>query len=387
MTIQPELAVYPTYAAGAPNDRTPLPAGDVGLPAGTSVFSADGHISVADDIFYENCPASMKDRVPRLWYENGTFDIGLGRQSFLPPKFAEVVKPYHGLAGCSTGDMAARKADHAAEGITRELAFQQEVLVLLGYPDHEVKDVCFRIYNEYMAELQERWPGYFYGVGFINWWDAKGARETLAQLKSLGVTTFLMPLKPGSFPGGEPIDYESAAMIPVWEEIADAGIPVSHHIGEGAGNGSEFNSFAAGFFAGSNTFREMFGKYTFGGILDRHPDLTVGWFEGGISWVPSAIQDAQHCLVSYSHMNDLELRHDIRWYWNNHMYSSFMVDPVGLELIDWIGVDKVMWSTDYPHNESTWGYSQNSLKQVVEMVGPENARMMVSDNVERFLGI
>jgi hypothetical protein len=105
MTIQPELAVYPTGMAGAPNDRAPLPASDVGLPAGTRVFSADGHISVADDIFYENCPASMRDRVPRLWYENGTFNIGLGRQSFLPPAFAEVVKPYHGLAGCSTGDM------------------------------------------------------------------------------------------------------------------------------------------------------------------------------------------------------------------------------------------------------------------------------------------
>jgi predicted TIM-barrel fold metal-dependent hydrolase len=388
MTIQPELAVYPTGMAGAPNDRAPLPASDVGLPAGTRVFSADGHISVADDIFYENCPASMRDRVPRLLYENGTFNIGLGRQSFLPPAFAEVVKPYHGLAGCSTGDMVARKADHEAEGITRELAFQQEVLVLLGYPDHEVKDICFRIYNEYMAELQERWPGYFYGVGFINWWDPKGARETLAQMKSLGIKTFLMPLKPGNFPNGEPIEYASEAMTPIWEEIEDAGIPVSHHIGEGGGAvGSQHNSMAAGFFANSNTFREMFARYTFGGLLDRHPKLKIGWFEGGISWVPPAIQDAQHCLVSYRHMNDLELQHDMRWYWQNHMYSSFMVDPVGLELIDWIGVDRVMWSTDYPHNESTWGYSQNSLKQVVDIVGPENARKMVAENVERFLNI
>ena len=40
-------------------------------------------------------------------------------------------------------------------------------------------------------------------------------------------------------------------------------------------------------------FRELFGRYVFGGILDRHPGLRVGWFEGGINWVPAALQDAR----------------------------------------------------------------------------------------------
>ena len=64
------------------------------------------------------------------------------------------------------------------------------------------------------------------------------------------------------------------------------------------------------------------------------------------------------------------LEHDVRYYWDNHMSASFMVDPLGLELIDQIGVDKVMWSSDYPHNESTFGYSEKSLAAVVDAVGP-----------------
>ena len=48
------------------------------------------------------------------------------------------------------------------------------------------------------------------------------------------------------------------------------------------------------------------------------------------------------------------------------MMASFMVDPLGLDLIDRIGVDRVMWSTDFPHNESTYGYSNESLATVVE---------------------
>ena len=69
------------------------------------------------------------------------------------------------------------------------------------------------------------------------------------------------------------------------------------------------------------------------------------------------------------------------------MYASFMVDPLGLELIDRIGVDRVMWSSDYPHNESTFGYSEQSLASVVDAVGPDDAVKIVSTNVMRFLGL
>ena len=69
------------------------------------------------------------------------------------------------------------------------------------------------------------------------------------------------------------------------------------------------------------------------------------------------------------------------------MSASFMVDPLGLRLIDQIGVDNVMWSSDYPHNESTFGYSEKSLASVVEAVGPENAHKIVTTNIKKFLGL
>jgi predicted TIM-barrel fold metal-dependent hydrolase len=69
------------------------------------------------------------------------------------------------------------------------------------------------------------------------------------------------------------------------------------------------------------------------------------------------------------------------------MMSSFVVDPLGLELVDRIGIDRVMWSTDFPHNESTYGYSRESLATVLAAVGPESAPAVVGGNVTRFLGI
>ena len=207
-------------------------------------------------------------------------------------------------------------------------------------------------------------------------------------MKEAGLTTFWMPLKPGSDDDGKPIDYNSPAMYPVWEAIEESGLPVAHHIGEAPlGSPCRDNGVLVGMVHNAAPFREMFGRYVFGGILDRHPGLRIGWFEGGINWVPAAIQDAEHLYASAQHMADHEMAHDAAHYWSHHMYASFMVDPLGLELIDRIGVDRVMWSSDYPHNESTFGYSEQSLADVVGAVGPDAATKIVSTNVATFLGL
>ncbi len=379
---------YPPEGMGAPKDRLPGPLTDVGLPAGTEVFSADNHISLAEDIFYEQFPAAMKDRAPRVVNVDGGWVVAADTTPILVKEFIQVLTQYDPIPGSHTGDVDARLAALDAEGVDRELAFPNSVLAVFGWPDREVRELCFRIYNQHIAEVQERSGGRILGVGLINWWDPEGTERTLTELKALGLTTFLMPINPGKDPDKRPIDYSSTAMDPVWDVIDDAGLPVSHHIGESPpATPNQFNPVAIGMLQSVAPFRDCFGKYVLGGILDRHPGLRVGWFEGGINWVPSAIQDAQHIRASFDHIADLQVAHDPQHYWDEHMVASFMVDPLGLELIDRIGVDRAMWSTDFPHNESTWGYSTESLASVVEAVGAEAAAAIVGGNIRRYLGL
>lgn len=379
---------YPRDGFGPPKDRRGQAAGSPGLPAGTQVFSADDHISLAEDIFHERCPEALRDRVPRVVHEEGAWTLAIGGRTFLPREFTAVLMQYDPLDGSSTRDLDARLAELESDGIHRELAFPNALLGLMGWPDKEVRELCFRLYNEHIAELQERSGGRFYGVGLINWWDAAGARRTLAELRDLGIRTFWLPLKPGKGDDDKPIDYNAPSLYPVWEAIEESGLPVSHHIGEAPlSSPCGDNSVLVGMVHNVAPFREMFGRYVFGGILDRHPGLRVGWFEGGINWVPAAIQDSEHLWASLQHMADHPIEHEPAHYWREHMYASFMVDPLGLDLIDRIGVDRVMWSSDYPHNESTFGYSEQSLAAVVEALGPQDAAKVVSGNVTRFLGL
>jgi predicted TIM-barrel fold metal-dependent hydrolase len=388
MSERNATVTYPRDGFGPPKDRTGSATGSVGLPAGTDVFSADDHISLSEDIFYERFPSTMRERAPRVVRDDGAWTLAIGGKTFLPREFNAVLQQYDPLVGAATNDVDARLDELESDGIHRELAFPNALLGLMGWPDKEVRELCFRIYNEYIAELQERSKGRFYGVGIVNWWDGDGCRRTLAEMRELGLTTFWMPLKPGAGDDGKPIDYNSPAMYPVWEAIEESGLPVAHHIGEAPlASPCRDNGLIVGMMHNVAPFREMFGRYVFGGILDRHPGLQVGWFEGGINWIPAALQDAEHLYASLQHMADHTIEHDVDWYWRNHMWASFMVDPLGLEMIDRIGIDRVMWSADYPHNESTFGYSEQSLASVVAAVGPEAAVKIVSTNVMTFLGL
>src|SRR3954451_4969266 len=188
---------YPAGGLGAPKDRHPGPQRDLGLPAGTEVFSADDHISLADDIFFERFPASMKDRAPRVMNVDGGWVIGVDGKSVLVREFIEVLTQYDPVPGSHTGDIDARLAALDSEGVTREPAFPNSILALFGWPDREVRELCFRIYNEHIADVQERSGGRIFGVGLVNWWDPAGTRRTIEELKALGLKTFLMPLQPG----------------------------------------------------------------------------------------------------------------------------------------------------------------------------------------------
>jgi predicted TIM-barrel fold metal-dependent hydrolase len=382
------LEVYPTEQLGAPKDRHGHAEGtETGLPAGTAVFSADNHISLSEDIFFERAPESLKERVPRVWFDD-SWVIGLGDKAFLPKPFRFALEQYDPLPGASTGELETRLAQLEADGVTRELAFPNALLSLMSHPDLEVRGVCFRIYNEYLSELQERAPGRFYGVGLMPWWDAGDARTALAEMKELGIRTFWLPLKAGNDAEGKPVDYNGEALYGVWEAVEESGLPVSHHIGEGTLSAPcATNTYAVAMVHNAAPFREMFGRYVNGGILDRNPGMRVGWFEGGINWVPSAVQDAHHMAVSFKHLLNAQPKQDAAYYWEHNMYSAFMVDPLGLDMIDRIGVNRVMWSTDFPHTESTFGYSERSLAAVVDAVGTDAAVQIVSRNVLDYLGL
>ncbi|MGD9810518.1 MAG: amidohydrolase family protein [Sphingobium sp.] len=368
----------------SPTRRNLQSPGAFTLPAGTVVVSVDSHHSLSRDIFYERFPTNLKDRAPRVWRADGVQHIGFNGKSLLPPSSVTAMSTFDSRPGST--DIEARVADLQAEGIDKELVFGNALNALFGFPDLEVRELVFRIYNEYLAEAQEKAPGIFYGVGLINFWDLSKTAASIEELKNLGLKTFLLPLKPGADTNGTQIEYHSEDMEPFWDIVEDAGLPIMHHIGENIAPSAR-NDVAIAALQNFSPFRRTFGEYIFGGILDRNPRLQVAWIEAGLNWALSAIQDATFFCASFNEVLSSQPKKEIIDYWRDHMFASFMYDPLGLKHIDEIGVDKALWASDYPHAESTLGYGWSAMQEVTNAVSPDDARKILGGNAMKLFNL
>jgi predicted TIM-barrel fold metal-dependent hydrolase len=70
---------------------------------------------------------------------------------------------------------------------------------------------------------------------------------------------------------------------------------------------------------------------------------------------------------------DPKIKRHPREYWQENCFATFTHDPVGLRMLDIVGADRIMWGSDYPHQESTYGFSWSVMKEVVDYTSPEDA--------------
>ncbi len=361
------------------NDR-PLPDGreNTGLPAGLTVISADNHWMVTQDVFFENFPAHLRDAAPRIWHDE-YWRIGKreGKQVWsADPAVRNAVLKANLQSAWSHEN---RRAHLAAEGIAAEIVYPQS---LLGYfdPDPEVRMWIARIYNRHIAAQGAINPT-FHGMGlFANWWDEAEVEASMREIVDLGLKGFLMPLtlRDGA---NEEISYADPAMDRFWAVAAEAGLPVCFHIGEPLKPGSRA-ALATGTLVAMAPFRKPISQIVFGGVLDRNPALQIVFAEGGIGWALPWLQDAEAMFDAYAEIIERPL-HRPGDYWRRNCSATFQLDPLGLDRLDVLGADRVMWASDYPHTEGTFGFSAEAMRAVVDQIGEANARLVLGDNAAR----
>ena len=73
-------------------------------------------------------------------------------------------------------------------------------------------------------------------------------------------------------------------------------------------------------------------------------------------------------------------------YFHRQMYCTFIDDSFGVTSRQWIGVDNVMWSSDYPHTASTWPHSRDIIERDFKDVSEVEKRKIVRENVAQLYG-
>lgn len=337
------------------------------------VISADEHlvepIEFWEDWLPASLPRAMRDRAPRRVGPGIALDGDVPIRTFT--LFPDLVAYSDDAIGATNLDE--RLAVHDAHGVAAAVVFPQRAMAMWGVADVDLRDACFDAYNTWLAHTCDAANGRLIGVPILSTVtrpERTGA--AIDRLKDLGFSTMMLP----NYPRG--VDYGEADMDPLWSAIEAAGLPLNFHISEAPdGNGpGELGSYLMMSF---QPFRKLWSYLVFSGILERHRELRLVFAEGGISWIPSALDHADRIHTEFRAHLEPVLPRPPSDYWREQCYATFMDDPRGLDQMDYIGADRVLWSSDYPHPEGTHGRTAQILADVYQRFGSLDAAKIVGE--------
>jgi predicted TIM-barrel fold metal-dependent hydrolase len=383
-----------------------------------SIISADAHILEPPDIWANWLPARYRERAPQLVRDSEGGDAWLFAGASDPDPIGLTATPgmawdqfrWKGVTyaearnGCYDG--AARLADMATDGVDAEVLFppQRTIGHFLGDDDDDFLLAGVEAYNSFLAdEFCAPDPTRLIGVAQIPSLGIDTSVEFLTKAKERGFKAVVISCWPA---GGDSIAEEDDAF---WAAAEEAGMPVCIHIlmisrrarmrarqaaaraggrqlyGEGRSQaGAKAAAGLAGVFS---TVPATVGQLVFTGVFDRFPDLHVSMIEVGVGWIPHFLEAMDDKYWRNRGWADLEVQRPPSSYWYSNMSGTFVRDDYGVRNRHEVGVDNMMWSTDYPHHGNDWPYSRRVINETMAGLAPDEKHRIVCGNAIRVFGL
>ena len=383
-----------------------LVAGDV------KVVDADTHFTEPYDLWTSRAPAAYKDRVLHVeerdgvatWVVDGVelgFASGGGvvarDDSKLP--LLDAMARGHEWIHQGAWDPDARLEVMDKCGIHAQVLFPNSVglggnILNAAVQDASLRMLCVEIYNDAVAEMQERSNVRLLPMPVMPAWDVERCVKETQRCAALGLRGINMTSDPQDL--GSP-DLANRAWDPLWEVCADLRLPVHFHIGS------------------SNTAMDFYGKYfwesqdeyvkpaiggsmlfinnarvvintVFAGIFDRFPDLQMVSVESGIGWIPFILEAMDYELLENAPDQAAALSKRPSDYFHSNWQATFWFEENQGDvqgLLDKVGDDRVLFETDFPHPTCLYPAPLDSVANKMNALRPESRRRVLGENAAR----
>ena len=374
-------------------------------------ISADSHFESPPEQWTHRVPKAYRDRAPRrikladgrdaILSEGGITYGGTGLVGGKPhEEFNPAVLDYDNTPGAGGPEQRLREQD--ADGIDAEVLFGRG-----GGGSRRDKNTTLailRAFNDYMAEEYCAVdPDRLIGLGVL---ANMGIDEDIAEMEhcaKLGVRGVWLT----AFPSGKGFPMPEDDKF--WAAAVDMNMPVvihtSFHGNVGARNVAHFKypkepegelrppvdyiqRLARN---GTNHCGALeITQLIIAGVFERFPKLHIYWAENNIGWIPYFVEQMDREYETNRHwaerlMGVKPLPRLLSEYLKEHAYWGFFDDPVGMDLRHKVGVDRIMWSNDFPHEVSPWPHSLEALAaQTVGVPEDEMWKMVAGNAIEFF---
>lgn len=373
------------------------------------IIDADTHLTEPHDLWLKRAPSSLRDRVPqvkmhdgvRSWVIDGDKSIGTGAHPCASiRKDGSKVRDFKEFLLLEFEDI-----HPGASNAKDRVAFMDEIGVhahivypnILGFGGQETAKVepdlrlaCVQIYNDAAAEMQEESNGRVVPMALLPWWDVKQAIREAERCHALGLRGLNINSDPQDHRGsdGTPIpDLGERHWDPLWEICQSLAMPINFHIAGSErtvdwlgkqGWPSLRRELSAGVY-GTMAFvnnAKVLSNIIYSGLLDRYPALKFVSVESGVSWIPYVLQALDYELDEMAEGISFDLRPSE--YFSRNFFATFWFEKINPSILRHIGVDNVMFQTDFPHPAGL--YPLGDLETRLSDFGVDERAKMLSQN-------
>ncbi len=301
-------------------------------------------------------------------------------------------------------DDGIRNAALEADGIAGEIVFPNTVPpffssggLVSGVPsadEYELRLAGLRAHNRWLAEWCSRYPGRRAGIGQMLLNDIDDAVADIHWIADHGLMggVLLSAVPPNA--GIDPL--HAPTYDPVWRACEERGVVVNVH---GGGGGPDHGAFPASLsiFVLEATFyaHRPLWALVMAGVFDRFPGLRLVFTEAGSSWVAGTLAAMDNIqakqekgnigVMPILHPMHLERRPSEYWQTNCWLGASFMTREDALDRHA-AGVDRIMWGSDYPHDEGTFPYTREALANTFAGIDQDEVAAIVGGNAAHVYG-
>ena len=145
---------------------------------------------------------------------------------------------------------------------------------------------------------------------------------------------------------------------PFWAEVSDLDITITMHLGGRITRFGENDHFLPDHLMSKIAMAEPICVAIYGGLFERFPKLKWAMIESGVGWMAFAAQYMDHSWGKHRHWVGNKNPHPPSYYMDHNVWGSFLRDRIGIEMRNMPGGKNIMWSSDFPHSETTYPHSR-----------------------------
>jgi predicted TIM-barrel fold metal-dependent hydrolase len=353
--------------------------------AGIKIVDCDTHFSEPPDLFTSRATPGLKDKVPVMRRVDGYDRWFVGDKNFGMSGGNVIRKDKNKLLGrmafptLEEGDPGAYQIKPRLQamddmGVYAQICFQNGGVTqagsLMALGDNELAVTIIKIFNDACAERMEESGQRVFCLPNLPMWDEAATISEARRCIDMGLKGFVLPDKPERL--GKP-SYSNAYWDPLWEMCEATGTPLNFHLNSAINPGGitwdEFDfeqrlAVASMMYSVGNAAN--LGNWLVSGVLDRFPKLKIGLIESGLGWVPFVVEMMEHQVDEMMPNAGKKLQKRPWDYFRDNFWVTFWYESIGPKLLlETVGVDKVLFETDYPHPTSLYPGVQEHLVDVL----------------------